>query len=48
MKSLTQVVYWAAFYEDRMVTGSKDIFHLEAFIAKYMALYKEYLVNLFG
>ena len=27
---------------------SQQIFHLEAFIAKFMACYKEYLTNLFG
>lgn len=43
-----EVVEWAAFYEHRIATGSKDIFHLEAFIAKYMAIYKRYLNDLFG
>lgn len=38
----------AAFYEHRIATGSKDIFHLEAFIAKFMALYKKYLIEMFG
>ncbi|GMI09006.1 hypothetical protein TrLO_g4745 [Triparma laevis f. longispina] len=42
-----EVVKWAAFYEGRM-NGGKEIFHLEAFVAKFMALYKEYLTNLFG
>ena len=43
-----QVIEWAAFYEHRIAMGSKDIFHLEAFIAKYMALYKKYLNALFA
>jgi len=43
-----QVVSVAAFFEDRMVQGSKEIFHLEAFVAKFMAIYKQYLVNLFA
>ena len=43
-----KVVEWAAYYEARMSGGSKEIFHLEAFVAKFMALYKEYLTNLFG
>jgi replication factor C subunit 3/5 len=43
-----QVYYWAAFYEHRIASGSKEIFHLEAFLAKYMALYKRYLHELFG
>lgn len=43
-----EVVEWAAFYEHRLAMGSKDIFHLEAFLAKYMAIYKKYLNDLFG
>jgi replication factor C subunit 3/5 len=43
-----EVIEWAAFYEHRLALGSKDIFHLEAFLAKYMAIYKKYLNDLFG
>ena len=43
-----EVTYWAAYYEHRMCQGSKDIFHLEAFVAKFMAIYKKWLVDLFG
>ena len=43
-----QVLEWAAFYEHRMTQGSKEIFHLEAFLAKYMAIYKAYLTDMFG
>lgn len=43
-----QVVEWAAFYEHRIALGSKEIFHLEAFIAKFMALYKQYINDLFS
>ena len=43
-----EVIEWAAFYEHRLATGSKDIFHLEAFVAKFMAIYKRYLNELFG
>jgi len=43
-----EVIEWAAFYEHRLTTGSKDIFHLEAFVAKFMAIYKKYLNDLFG
>lgn len=43
-----EVVHWAAFYEHRIRTGSKEIFHLEAFVAKFMALYKKWLVSFFG
>ena len=42
------VLEWAAFYEHRVAMGSKDIFHLEAFVAKYMAIYKKYLNDMFG
>lgn len=38
----------AAFYEHRIALGSKDIFHLEAFIAKFMAIYKQYLNDMFA
>ncbi|MEW5320349.1 MAG: hypothetical protein WDW38_011427 [Sanguina aurantia] len=31
---------WAAFYEQRMQAGQKHIFHLEAFVAKFMSIYK--------
>ena len=43
-----EVVQWAAFYEHRMNTGSKPIFHLEAFVAKFMAVYKRWMVATFG
>jgi replication factor C subunit 3/5 len=43
-----EVIEWAAFYEHRIATGSKDIFHLEAFVAKYMAIYKRYLNEMFA
>ena len=43
-----EVIEWAAFYEHRISMGSKEIFHLEAFVAKYMAIYKKYLNELFA
>jgi len=43
-----EVMEAAAFYEHRIALGSKEIFHLEAFIAKYMAIYKKYLNALFA
>jgi len=44
-----QVVHWAAFYQSRLVSqGQKPIYHLEAFVAKFMAIYKEYLVSMFA
>jgi replication factor C subunit 3/5 len=33
----------AAFYEHQMHLGSKAIFHLEAFVAKFMHLYLVFL-----
>jgi replication factor C subunit 3/5 len=44
------VMKWAAFYEHRISLGSssKEVFHLEAFIAKYMAMYKKYLNDMFA
>ncbi|GJP34266.1 hypothetical protein CLOM_g18713 [Closterium sp. NIES-68] len=43
-----EVCHWAAFYEHRLHLGQKSIFHLEAFAAKVMAIYKEFLVTAFG
>ena len=43
-----EVLEWAAFYEHRIAMGSKEIFHLEAFLAKFMAIYKAYINDLFG
>ncbi len=53
MKSLDddlkhELAHWASYYEHRLRIGSKDIFHLEAFVAKFMAMYKRYLITLFG
>lgn len=44
----SEVYHWAAFYEHRIALGSKEIFHLEAFIAKFMSIYKKYLNDLFA
>ncbi len=38
-----EVTQMAAYYEHRMQLGSKAIFHLEAFVAKFMAVYKRFL-----
>lgn len=43
-----ELIYWAAFYEHRIQMGSKDIFHLEAFIAKFMSIYKRWIISIFG
>jgi len=43
----TDVVSAAAFFEHRITSGTKAIFHLEAFVARVMCLYKRFLINLF-
>jgi replication factor C subunit 3/5 len=43
-----EVAHWAAYYEHRMKIGSKEIFHLEAFVAKFMSVYKRWLISVFG
>lgn len=41
-----EVVRWASFYEHRIRLGSKVIFHLEAFVAKFMRIYEGYLLGM--
>lgn len=43
-----EMIYWAAHYDHRCSKGDKKIFHFEAFVVKFMALYKQWLVSLFG
>lgn len=43
-----QVVQWAAHYEHRLQEGSKAIFHIEAFVAKIMSVYKTWSMTAFG
>ncbi|KAK3611123.1 hypothetical protein CHS0354_007382 [Potamilus streckersoni] len=38
----TEVVQNAAFFEHRLQLGQKAIYHLEAFVAKFMAIYKRF------
>ncbi|XP_035682492.1 replication factor C subunit 3-like [Branchiostoma floridae] len=38
-----EVTQWAAYYEHRLQLGSKSIYHLEAFVAKFMSIYKKFL-----
>ncbi|KAK0045329.1 replication factor C subunit 3 [Biomphalaria pfeifferi] len=38
-----EVVQNAAYYEHRLQQGQKSIYHLEAFVAKFMAIYKRFL-----
>ncbi|KAE9402916.1 P-loop containing nucleoside triphosphate hydrolase protein [Gymnopus androsaceus JB14] len=40
------VMHWAAVYEVRMRTGSKKIYHLEAWVVKVMSLYKHFLFDM--
>lgn len=42
-----EIVHWAAFYSARIAQGSKEIFHLEAFVAKFMSLYAKHLIAMF-
>lgn len=39
----SEVTQMAAYYEHRLQMGQKAIYHLEAFIAKFMAIYKRFL-----
>jgi replication factor C subunit 3/5 len=43
-----EICHWAAFYEHRLQCGQKPVLHLEAFVAKFMSVYKRYVINLFG
>lgn len=40
------VIRWSAFYEHRIRMGTKVIFHLEAFVAKFMRILEEYLMGM--
>lgn len=41
-----EVIRWSAFYEHRIKTGTKVIFHLEAFVAKFMRIFEMYLLSM--
>jgi Clamp-loader complex subunit E C-terminus. len=41
-----EVIKWAAFFEHRIKTGTKVIFHLEAFVAKFMRILEMYLMSM--
>jgi len=43
-----EAAHWAAFYEHRLQSGQKPIFHLEAFVAKFMSVYKNWTIEQFG
>ncbi|XP_074650581.1 replication factor C subunit 3-like [Tubulanus polymorphus] len=38
-----EITQHAAFYEHRLNLGQKPIFHIEAFVAKFMSIYKRFL-----
>ncbi|KAI1006790.1 Replication factor C subunit 5 [Podosphaera aphanis] len=40
-----EIIKWAAFYEHRIRMGTKVIFHLEAFVAKFMRISEEFIMN---
>ncbi len=41
-----EVIKWSAFYEHRIRTGTKVIFHLEAFVVKFMRIFEMYLMSM--
>ena len=43
-----EAVALAAFYEHRLQEGAKAVFHLEAFVAKFMSAYKNWAVAAFA
>lgn len=43
-----EVLKFAVMFEHRCKEGSKAIFHLEAFLARVMALYKGYQIKAMG
>lgn len=45
MSLKAEVIKYAAIYEYQMQQGSKHIFHLEAFVAKFMAIYKKFITE---
>lgn len=48
MEIKSAVVEQAAIYEHRMVQGNKAIFHLEAFVAKFMCIYQSLMQEMVG
>lgn len=48
MQLKTKVIEQAAFYEQRLQLGNKEIYHLEAFMAKFMCLYKKFMEEALG
>lgn len=48
MALCAEIIEQAAVYEHRLRLGNKAIYHLEAFVAKFMFLYKQHLMNTRG
>ncbi|CAH1778098.1 unnamed protein product [Owenia fusiformis] len=44
----TEITQVAAFYEHRLQMGQKEIYHIEAFVAKFMSIYKHFLDESMG
>lgn len=44
----TEVIQMAAEYEHRLTQGNKAIYHLEAFVAKFMSLYMRFFEETMG
>ncbi|KAK5650626.1 hypothetical protein RI129_001655 [Pyrocoelia pectoralis] len=44
----SEIISQAAFFEHRLQHGNKAIFHFEAFVAKFMCLYKKFLEDTVG
>ncbi|EQC26764.1 replication factor C subunit 3/5 [Saprolegnia diclina VS20] len=42
-----ELAHYAAYYEHRLQCGQKAIFHLEAFLAKFMTIYKKFLLDFY-
>jgi replication factor C subunit 3/5 len=38
----------AALFEHRLQEGQKAIFHLEAFVARFMSEYKQWCISMYG
>ena len=43
-----EIVHWAAHFEHRMNKGNKQIFHLEAFVAKVMSVHMKLMDEALG
>lgn len=41
-----EIISYAAMYEHRIKTGTKAVFHLEAFVVKFMKILEEYLMSM--